>query len=53
MSIKSAHGSPILVTGAAGEIGAIGRHPTAMLLAYARIFSDADRSRRPGNHRPG
>jgi uncharacterized protein YbjT (DUF2867 family) len=31
--MKSAHGSPILVTGAAGDIGAIGRHLTAMLLA--------------------
>jgi hypothetical protein len=26
MSIKPAQGSPILVTGAAGDIGAIGRH---------------------------
>ncbi len=33
MTMKSAHDSPILVTGAAGEIGAIGRHLTAMLLA--------------------
>jgi uncharacterized protein YbjT (DUF2867 family) len=33
MTTKSAHGSPILVTGAAGDIGAIGRHLTAMLLA--------------------
>jgi uncharacterized protein YbjT (DUF2867 family) len=33
MTMKSAHGSPILVTGAAGEIGAVGRHLTAMLLA--------------------
>ena len=31
--MKSAHRSPILVTGAAGDIGAIGRHLTAMLLA--------------------
>ena len=53
MSIRSAHGSPILVTGAAGEIGAIGRHPTAMLLAYAHILSDADRSRSLGDHRQG
>lgn len=30
---KVPHASPILVTGAAGEIGAIGRHVTAMLLA--------------------
>src|ERR671927_937973 len=33
MTMKSAHDSPILVTGAAGDIGAIGRHLTAMLLA--------------------
>ena len=31
--MKSAHDSPILVTGAAGDIGAIGRNLTAMLLA--------------------
>ncbi|GLS36291.1 NmrA family transcriptional regulator [Mesorhizobium tianshanense] len=30
---KVPHASPILVTGAAGDIGAIGRHVTAMLLA--------------------
>jgi uncharacterized protein YbjT (DUF2867 family) len=30
---KSSHDSPILVTGAAGDIGAIGRNLTAMLLA--------------------
>src|SRR5271165_5097104 len=33
MMMKSAHDSPILVTGAAGAIGAIGRNLTAMLLA--------------------
>jgi len=33
MTMKSTHESPILVTGAAGDIGAIGRHLTAMLLA--------------------
>jgi uncharacterized protein YbjT (DUF2867 family) len=33
MTANPAHGSPILVTGAAGEIGAVGRHLTAMLLA--------------------
>jgi uncharacterized protein YbjT (DUF2867 family) len=33
MTTRSARGSPILVTGAAGDIGAIGRHLTAMLLA--------------------
>jgi uncharacterized protein YbjT (DUF2867 family) len=33
MTMKSAHDSPILVTGAAGDIGAIGRNLTAMLLA--------------------
>src|ERR1700741_984175 len=33
MTTKSTHDSPILVTGAAGAIGAIGRHLTAMLLA--------------------
>src|SRR5919199_1137415 len=33
MTTKSTHDSPILVTGAAGDIGAIGRHLTAMLLA--------------------
>ncbi len=33
MTIKSTHDSPILVTGAAGDIGAIGRNLTAMLLA--------------------
>src|SRR4051795_8541962 len=32
MTKKSAHDSPILVTGAAGDIGAIGRTLTAMLL---------------------
>ncbi|TGQ50096.1 SDR family NAD(P)-dependent oxidoreductase [Mesorhizobium sp. M1C.F.Ca.ET.193.01.1.1] len=31
--MKSAHGGTILVTGAAGHIGAIGRHLTGMLLA--------------------
>src|ERR1700751_3116323 len=30
--MKSAHDSPILVTGAAGDIGAIGRNLTGMLL---------------------
>src|SRR3954467_8845969 len=33
MTMKSAHDSPILVTGAAGDIGAIGRTLTAMLVA--------------------
>jgi nucleoside-diphosphate-sugar epimerase len=33
MTMKSTHDSPILVTGAAGDIGAIGRNLTAMLLA--------------------
>ena len=33
MTMKSTHESPILVTGAAGEIGSIGRHLTEMLLA--------------------
>jgi uncharacterized protein YbjT (DUF2867 family) len=33
MTMKSANGGAILVTGAAGDIGAIGRHLTAMLLA--------------------
>src|SRR5580692_455805 len=33
MMMKSTHGSPILVTGAAGAIGAIGRNLAAMLLA--------------------
>ena len=33
MTLTSTHDSPILVTGAAGDIGAIGRHLTAMLLA--------------------
>ncbi|WP_040589363.1 NmrA family NAD(P)-binding protein [Allomesorhizobium alhagi] len=33
MVTKSTHRRPILVTGAAGDIGAIGRHLTAMLLA--------------------
>jgi uncharacterized protein YbjT (DUF2867 family) len=32
MTMKSTHDSPILVTGAAGDIGAIGRHLTAMLI---------------------
>jgi uncharacterized protein YbjT (DUF2867 family) len=32
MTMKSTHDSPILVTGAAGDIGAIGRNLTAMLL---------------------
>ena len=31
--MKSAHDSPILVTGAAGDLGAIGRNLTALLLA--------------------
>ena len=31
--MKSTHDNPILVTGAAGAIGAIGRNLTAMLLA--------------------
>ena len=31
--METNHDSPILVTGAAGDIGAIGRHLTAMLLA--------------------
>src|ERR1700756_5095063 len=33
MMMKSTHDSPILVTGAAGAVGAIGRTLTAMLLA--------------------
>src|SRR5919199_2242828 len=33
MTMKSTHDSPILVTGAAGDIGGIGRNLTAMLLA--------------------
>src|SRR5437763_5113868 len=33
MMMKSTHDSPILVTGAAGTVGAIGRNLTAMLLA--------------------
>jgi uncharacterized protein YbjT (DUF2867 family) len=33
MTMKSAHDSPILVTGAAGDLGAIGRTLTALLLA--------------------
>ena len=33
MMMKSTQDSPILVTGAAGAIGAIGRNLTAMLLA--------------------
>lgn len=33
MTMKSAHDSPILVTGAAGDLGAIGRNLTALLLA--------------------
>src|ERR1700686_670593 len=33
MTTKSTHDRPILVTGAAGEIGSIGRHLTEMLLA--------------------
>jgi uncharacterized protein YbjT (DUF2867 family) len=32
MTMKSAHDSPILVTGAAGDLGAIGRNLTALLL---------------------
>jgi uncharacterized protein YbjT (DUF2867 family) len=32
MTISSTHNSPILVTGAAGDLGAIGRNLTAMLL---------------------
>jgi uncharacterized protein YbjT (DUF2867 family) len=34
MTMKSAHGNPILVTGAAGDLGAIGRNLTALLLAH-------------------
>ena len=33
MTTKPAHDSPILVTGAAGDVGAIGRNLTALLLA--------------------
>ncbi|MBW4696240.1 MAG: SDR family NAD(P)-dependent oxidoreductase [Lyngbya sp. HA4199-MV5] len=33
MTMKSTHSNPILVTGAAGDVGAIGHHLTAMLLA--------------------
>jgi uncharacterized protein YbjT (DUF2867 family) len=33
MTMKSTHDSPILVTGAAGDLGAIGRNLTEMLLA--------------------
>src|SRR5216684_5969997 len=36
MMMKSTHDSPILVTAAAGAIGAIGRNLTAMLLAKGR-----------------
>src|SRR5499426_3357545 len=34
--MKSAHDSPILVTGAAGAVGAVGRNLAAMLLAKGR-----------------
>ena len=37
MIMKSTHDSPILVTGAAGAIGAIGRNLTAMLLAKGHM----------------
>jgi uncharacterized protein YbjT (DUF2867 family) len=33
MTTKSSHASPILVTGAAGAVGSIGRNLTEMLLA--------------------
>jgi len=33
MTMKSTHDSPILVTGADGDLGAIGRNLTALLLA--------------------
>ena len=33
MTTKSSHASPILVTGAAGAVGSIGRKLTEMLLA--------------------
>jgi len=33
MTTQSSHASPILVTGAAGAVGSIGRHVTEMLLA--------------------
>jgi uncharacterized protein YbjT (DUF2867 family) len=33
MSITSTHNKPILVTGAAGDVDAVGRHITANLLA--------------------
>jgi uncharacterized protein YbjT (DUF2867 family) len=36
MTTKSAHDSPILVTGAAGAVGSIGRNLTKMLLVKGR-----------------
>jgi uncharacterized protein YbjT (DUF2867 family) len=37
MTTKSAHGNPILVTGAAGAVGSIGRNLTRMLLAKGHM----------------
>jgi uncharacterized protein YbjT (DUF2867 family) len=36
MTTQSSHASPILVTGAGGAVGSIGRHLTEMLLAKRR-----------------
>src|ERR1700753_2595324 len=57
MAAQSSHTSPILVTGAAGAVGAIGRNLTAMLLAKghkvrALVRREDERARAPRRLRP-
>ena len=48
MVMKSTHDSPILVTGAAGAIGAIGRNLATMLLAKGHKIRALVRPRTSG-----
>jgi uncharacterized protein YbjT (DUF2867 family) len=55
MTMKSTHNSPILVAGAAGDISAIGRNLTAMLLAKGhkvRALVRREDERAEGLHPP-
>src|SRR5258708_35069213 len=57
MTTKSAHDSPILVTGAAGAVGAIGRNLNALLLATghkvrALVRREGERARGPRPREP-
>jgi hypothetical protein len=47
MTTRSSHASPILVTGAAGAVGSIGRSITEMLLAKGRMCAGRMNAPRP------